>query len=70
MTEEEAKTKWCPMARVIESANDPSFNRIQYKDKDDVEVAHGSYCIATDCMMWEWLELPGEGEGYCGFKGV
>ena len=41
MTEEEAKQKWCPMARVhgMESAG----NRIDHAN-----------CIASDCMAWVW----------------
>lgn len=54
MTEDEAKTKWCPMARVI-----------HFHDNDGPGIspaagnrgAHGqpkpeSLCIASDCMMW------------------
>ena len=41
MTEEEAREKWCPMARVhgMESAG----NRIDHAN-----------CIASGCMAWVW----------------
>jgi len=45
MTEEEAKTKWCPMVREsISPVDDTSINR-------DVGDCHYN-CIASDCAMW------------------
>lgn len=44
MTKEEAKTKWCPMARFYNGGlSTPAYNRGSgFKSK----------CIASDCMMW------------------
>jgi len=42
MTEEEAKTKWCPMVR-------PGRNRNFIDEKD---AFNDSLCIGSDCMMW------------------
>lgn len=40
-TEEEAKTKWCPLSP---TAGPPG-------------PGHGeTYCIAADCMLWRWYE--------------
>ena len=39
MTEDEAKTKWCPHAR---------FNGDNMSESGDL-----AKCIASDCMMWE-----------------
>lgn len=39
MTEENAKTKWCPHAR---------FNGDNIAESGDL-----AKCIASDCMMWE-----------------
>lgn len=38
MTEEQARTKWCPYASVA-----------------NLNLARGSRCIASDCMMWRNL---------------
>ena len=74
MTEEQAKTKWCPMSRtgVDEVTANRGFNgKIFEEDK----------CIASDCMMWRWLswkpkglttweiEFDKEAGGYCGLAG-
>lgn len=60
MTEEEAKTKWCPCARVAAATteaepytlirNTPAFNRIQTPAEGRKPV--GSECIASACMAW------------------
>ena len=65
MTEEEAKTKWCPMVR---AGNEAGCNRQDASDK----------CIASGCMMWrDYADrirnpiIPDEmkGHGYCGLAG-
>jgi hypothetical protein len=45
MTEDEAKTKWCPMARQIHSGEIdlPPHNRSRYG---------WEMCVASACMMW------------------
>lgn len=60
MTEEEAKTKWCPMAR--ESGAESSvfwnkplawLNRYLGMSEDDArDKAH--LCIGSACMAWRW----------------
>ena len=66
MTEEEAKTKWCPMARVMGS--ETSGNRLL-----DNTLTPGSLCIASACMMWtSWNDddfTPSDPSlGTCGLK--
>lgn len=67
MTEDEAKTKWCPMVRITATKG--------YEDVDNRGQALGDYqCIASDCMMWRLITgesgLPIDGErGYCGLGG-
>jgi hypothetical protein len=56
MTEEEAKTKWCPFTRV-RADNSASYNRcIDAEDEDGNEVEvydlEGAMCIGTACMVW------------------
>jgi len=50
MKEEEAKTKWCPMARAMVHAgpNTVAANRFGQGSKDYINCK----CIASDCMMW------------------
>lgn len=69
MTEEEAKTKWCPHAGTSTmlgtiSLNILLINRDHAMDgvKDAMQQM-GTKCYASDCMMWRWgLELHREGE--------
>lgn len=73
MTEEEAKTKWCPFSRVMmwepQEGQNPAVNR----NLADVN------CIASGCMAWRWRRhkpkgwsgtapVPAEG-GHCGLAG-
>jgi hypothetical protein len=56
MTEEEAKTKWCPMAKNAgmdergDRKNKTSYNRLNGKPRGSC------MCVASDCMMWEPYE--------------
>lgn len=76
MTEDEAKTKWCPFVRVYSvadgehpSAPNGSWNRHQADGLSETR------CIGSACMAWRWRETRGRvketGEaapfdGYCG----
>lgn len=66
MTEEEAKTKWCPHVRVIgidEEGPGNSWNCEEVKPM-------GSSCIASGCMAWRWINPDSETpDGYCGLAG-
>jgi hypothetical protein len=78
LTEEEAKTKWCPMARMVTRAdNRPAGNR-------NLDYHPETLCIASSCMCWRWdhsltvnnpTRTPGSGQtiskttGYCGLAG-
>lgn len=60
MTEEEAKTKWCPFARVDSTA----ANRPNPGPNCDV-TAGWPPCIGSACMAWRVLGEPIErAEGY------
>lgn len=68
MTEEEAKTKWCPMLR----KGPPGTSRNAPEDVPNL-------CIGSACMMWRKVDLSkvpmneihnyGEDVGYCGLAG-
>ena len=70
MTEEEAKIKWCPMARVpvLIAGAISSCNR-------ENETSGMIKCVASDCMMWREIStqkmkadgaIITEEDGYCG----
>ena len=46
MTEQEAKTKWCPMRRIIRIGD----VRIDNTDGQEFTLS----CIGSACMMWRW----------------
>ena len=52
MTEDEAKTKWCPHVRVM---SDEGSMVIATVNRGSVLQAQTN-CIASDCMMWVWDE--------------
>jgi hypothetical protein len=48
MTEEEAKTKWCPAFR----GNDHGVNR-----PNELKTNAGiGFCVGSACMAWRWAE--------------
>jgi hypothetical protein len=67
VTEEQAKTKWCPKVMIINLINGENVtNRCEmYPGKED------TCCIASDCMWWEFTgnvstkSSPYEALGYC-----
>lgn len=62
MTEDEAKTKWCPFSRV--SHFDHAANR-------DSDGAPDGRCLASGCMAWRQVTRtdPEVRFGYCGLAG-
>lgn len=58
MTEDEAKTKWCPMVRMATivpelKAAMPPHNRMNLLLEAEPEQL---CCIGSDCMMWKLLK--------------
>ena len=59
LTEDQAKTKWCPMVRYV-PARKFSFGRIKvavnrWLDSDETQLSPmPSCCIGSDCMAWRW----------------
>ncbi len=75
MTEDEAKKKWCPFARSLQSDGD---NLASANRGFDSIVDVGSMCIASECMAWRHyytvdpfgiIEPIKLHEGYCGLVG-
>ena len=56
MTEDEAKTKWCPFARSVLIAKDgvdiPTHNRVGIVGHWTADGQNLINCIGSDCMMW------------------
>ena len=84
MKEDEARTKWCPMARVAGKIDEPGviggaiFSGNRFGDpfqNAPSNLLQASQCIGSDCMMWESWEytdanedIMNLGEGDCGLK--
>lgn len=71
MTEQEAKTKWCPQSTSGDYRPDPN--------NAGKEVRH-PLCIGSACMAWRWDSVGMEyehagyggrerGKGHCGLAG-
>ena len=56
MTEDEAKTKWCPFVRLKFAATSdaPSCNR---DEGQTASFKRQTMCIGSACMAWRWLPL-------------
>ena len=60
MTEDEAKTKWCPHARVVlgikhNDSYSGGCNKLERADlspPNNVAIPNGAKCIASECMDW------------------
>jgi len=78
MTEDEAKTKWCPHKRVAIIKHDWSeittgHNQIELDGEPGLTKDAVHYrCIASACMAWRWIDDPEalEDEPYEGFCGL
>jgi hypothetical protein len=71
MTEEEARKKWCPMARVEEhsvvaSNRERLFYQGDNKGWSSPAGLPACRCIASSCMAWRWDSRT---TGFCGLAG-
>lgn len=67
MTEEEAKTKWCPMMAHHALECDETCRR---KSEEYAPGIVAARCIASACMAWQWrVSNYPESGGYCGLAG-
>jgi len=73
MTEDEAKTKWCPFVRAISYGSpSPTEDHMYITNREGPD----SLCIGSECMAWRTYELRigaksviPDGQGYCGLAG-
>lgn len=61
MTEEHARTKWCPHMRQPACMPDGTSVAVNFLPADNGPDCRGN-CIASDCMAWRWDD--GEGPEY------
>jgi hypothetical protein len=80
MTEEEARNRWCPFAKIAlasENGQIVGYNRIEDAIEGSTKLPTASFCIASRCMAWRWggrgnterkqqQEFERKTEGYCG----
>jgi hypothetical protein len=70
MTEDEAKTKWCPLVRWKFSANSDQSSSNRETGDANPHTIKGTRCIASGCMAWRFNRgdesLDGRARGYCG----
>jgi len=79
MTEDEAKTKWCPFVQFHMSHDgDTATNRDRFVlPETDLTrqlcdaVRHNARCVGSECMAWRWEEQQPveDGVGFCGLAG-
>ncbi|HEY1858697.1 hypothetical protein [Acidocella sp.] len=84
MTEEEAKTKWCPDVRLRSAGEFPAYNRVQDLGAPFPHALfpNAASCIGSACMAWRATDnakqksLPDGASppvfvaaGYCGRAG-
>ncbi len=71
LTEQEAKTRWCPLGRVAAAGDDDASSAVnRYSDGSDHPR---SACIAGLCMAWRLAHkdsADGTERGYCGAFGL
>ena len=55
MTEDEAKTKWCPFVRVVMGSGVVVSTRgTDTRTENPSKYKLSVRCIASECMMWRW----------------
>lgn len=80
VTEEQAKEKWCPFARVLLPVHQvgnriSTFHMEVARKSDPRDFEHyqrqvaDCNCIGSRCMAWRFTSRFG-GEGYCGLAGM
>jgi hypothetical protein len=64
MTEDEAKTKWCPFARVYDESAAANRACIEASPIEEEDLQNKTRCLASGCMAWR------TDGGYCGLAGA
>lgn len=56
ITEAEAKTKWCPLARTPIDAPDGLITGFIPANRSERGLPASCLCIGSACMAWRWIE--------------
>lgn len=62
LTQEEARQKWCPQARVVHENGDGTLFTAGNSFGDGCRSV-ATRCIASECMAWKWLMSTQHGTG-------
>lgn len=65
MTENEAKTKWCPFVRAAYGVEDRNAAN-SVCNRPENRIPSFSMCVGAKCMAWRETKPA---EGYCGLAG-
>jgi hypothetical protein len=68
MTEEQAKTKWCPMVRGGLNVH-TTWGSPREPGPEQRNPA-AARCIGSECMMWRWDRDTDHVHGHCGLAGT
>ena len=69
MTEDEAKTKWCPFAKALDPTGKVASNRMDYDFESGANNPDPDcLCLGSGCMAWRWTEIESR-NGHCGLAG-
>ena len=76
LSEQEAKTKWCPYTRVYDpkdEAKPVGFNWMRW-DPSNGEMSREDWqvtaCKGSVCMAWRWADPDKSDRGFCGLAGT
>jgi len=67
MTEDAARTKWCPMVRCGSGDDNSAVNCVINPAYPDARSPQYARCIASGCAMWRFE--AGRTFGHCGLRG-
>lgn len=62
LAEEEAKTKWCPEARILPNAPGYGAGNRFAEDPHPIFMAE-TRCIGSACMAWRWFGMKIAADG-------
>lgn len=69
MTEEEAKQKWCPFARVIDVIDEGQQSAVGAAVNRFSPHEPATPCLGSGCMAWRLSGSAAHQYGYCGLAG-
>lgn len=69
MTEDEARTRWCPFVRELWTGGvEAQWSGNRYFNEDRSQVQENVSCLGSRCMAWRW-DSQVHRSGFCGLAG-